>query len=266
MIIAQLSDLHVRPRGEPYNRVGESSMLAERALRACQRLRPAPDALILTGDLVDNGKPEEYAELVKLIRRYAPGGAHGIPGNHDRRAALIEALAPPVAATGFVDYAVDLGAARLVMLDSLVEGEGYGTLRDSQLDWLDATLAERAKTPTMVALHHPPFATGIRGMDAIGLTNAEAFAAVILRHPQVERIVCGHCHRQIVARVGHAIATVAPSTAVAVTFDLSEDAAATFVKEPPQFTVHLWSAATGFVSHTVFVEDFEGPYPFLSFG
>ena len=103
-------------------------------------------------------------------------------------------------------------------------------------------------------------------MDAIALTNADAFAAVLARQPQVERLVCGHCHRQIVARVGHAIVTVAPSTAVAVAFDVSEDGPSAFVKEPPQFALHLWSAETGFVSHTLFVEDYEGPYPFLSFG
>ena len=264
MIIAQLSDLHVRPLGEGYNRVGESNMLAERAFRAVSRLRPAPDALILTGDLVDTGSPDEYAEIAKLLRRFGQSGAYAIPGNHDRREALIEALKTPVAPTGFIDYTVDLGAVRLVMLDSLVPGASHGLLRDAQLAWLDATLAAAPSQPTMIALHHPPFLTGIRHMDAMGLANAAAFGALVARHPQVESIVSGHCHRQIIARLGRAVVTVAPSPVVAVALDLTEESPVNFVKEPGQFNLHLWSAAGGFVTHAAFVEDFEGPFPFLS--
>ena len=264
MLIVQLSDLHVRPRGKAYNRVGESNMLAERALRAAARLKP--DALLLTGDLVDGGASEEYAELVTLLKRYAPCPVYPIPGNHDNRERLIDALAPPVAPTGFIDYVVDLGAVRLVMLDSHVPGEGYGTLREPQLDWLDAALGAAPATPTLIGLHHPPFLTGVHHMDAIALTNARAFASVLARHGQVGRVVCGHCHRQIVANIGPATCIVAPSPAVAVAFDLSPDGPSMFVKEPAQFNAHLWSEGEGFVTHTVFVEEFEGPYPFLSYG
>ena len=145
MIIAQLSDLHVRPLGESYNRIGASDMLAERAFRAISRLRPAPDALILTGDLADTGSSEQYAEIAKLLRRYGLNGAHTIRRNHDRREALIETLKNPVAPTGFIDYAVDLGAVRLVLLDSLVPGASHGLLRDVQLVWLDARRSPRRR-------------------------------------------------------------------------------------------------------------------------
>ena len=37
-----------------------------------------------------------------------------------------------------------------------------------------------------------------------------------------------------------------------------------FVFEPPAYGLHLWDAATGFVSHTVYVEDYPGPYPFIA--
>src|SRR5436309_218130 len=71
-----------------------------------------------------------------------------------------------------------------------------------QLDWLDATLAQAPATPTIIALHHPPFATGIRHMDAMGLDpdDAVAFGAVVAQHEQVERVQAGHLHRTIVRR------------------------------------------------------------------
>lgn len=264
MLILQLSDLHMRRRGEASNRVVESNMLVERALRAAARLRPKYKALIITGDLADRGRAEEYDELARLIAHYVPD-AYVIPGNHDNRELLVSKFRPQVAPSGFVDYVIDLGAVRIVMLDSVVPGAPFGELRASQLNWLDSELAKAPKVPTMVAIHHPPFATGIAHMDAIALKSPDVFVDIVARHPQVERIVCGHCHRQIVASVAQAVVTVAPSVGVAVAFDIDPAATSSFVKEPPQFVAHRWTKDAGFVSHTVFVEDFDGPYPFLDF-
>ena len=263
MMIVQLSDLHVRPYGKACNRVNESNMHTERAFRAVTRLHSKPDAIIITGDLTDCGLVEEYAELKKLLAHYFETKVFVIPGNHDRRENFIATLQPPVAPTGFIDYAVDLGTIRLVMLDTLLPGQSAGLLRPEQLQWLDATLAQAPATPTMIAMHHPPFLASIMHMDRITLRNAGAFKEVVARHGQVERIICGHYHRQITARVGHAVASIAPSTGVQVAFDLHPQAASAFVREPGQYVVHLWGAETGFISHTVYVEDFEGPYPFV---
>ena len=264
MIIVQLSDLHVRPKGRPCNRVIETNMLVERAFCAVSRLRVAPDAVLLTGDLTDCGLAEEYAELKLMMDRYLPAGkTHVIPGNHDRRENLIAALGAPLSPTGRIDYVVDLGDVRVVMLDSVVSGSAHGELRPEQLDWLDSTLYSERKTPTMIALHHPPFPTGIGHMDEIALKAPEGLAAVVVRHPQVQRVVCGHVHRQITARLAQAIATSAPSVGVAVAFDLEPGGPSAFAKEPPAYSVHRWTAQSGFVTHNVFVEDFDGPYPFV---
>jgi len=264
MIVVQLSDLHVRPKGRPCSRVIETNALTERALRAVSRLRDAPDAVILTGDLADCGLPEEYAELKSLMDRYLPAGrTHVIPGNHDRRENLVAAFGAPLGPNGFVDFVVDLGEIRIVMLDSVAPGAAHGELRHEQLDWLDATLDAGRKTPTMIALHHPPFSCGIDHMDAIALKAPEGLAAVVARHPHVQRVVCGHLHRQITARLAQATATSAPSVGVAVVFDLQPGGPSAFVKEPPAFAVHRWTRQSGFVTHNVFVDDYDGPYPFL---
>ena len=70
---------------------------------------------------------------------------------------------------------------------------------EKPLRWLAEQLTDAPSRPTIVLMHHPPFTTGIRKMDAMGLDGIEALAAVIGRHPQVERIVCGHLHRHLVA-------------------------------------------------------------------
>jgi Icc protein len=72
-----------------------------------------------------------------------------------------------------LQYAVDLGPVRLVVLDTVVPQEGRGRLCKHRLRWLDERLAENPQ-PTLIAMHHPPFATGIAHMDALGLEGADA--------------------------------------------------------------------------------------------
>ena len=267
MFLAQLTDLHVRPAGQAANRVVESNTFTERALRSVAALRPAPDAVVITGDLTETGQAAEYDNLARLLRQYLPMPVCVIPGNHDRRETLRRGLAdlPGVLADPrFVQYTVESHPVRLVMLDTLVPGAGHGELCADRLRFLEQTLAAAPNRPTIVAMHHPPFACGIAHMDRINLLNAAAFAAVIARHKQVERIICGHVHRPVIARVAHAIASIAPSVAhqVELTFDPHDSGA--FMFEPPAYQLHRWTAADGIVSHTVQIEQFPGPFPFLS--
>ena len=260
LTIVQLTDLHVRPAGIPAYRVCESNMMTERALRSAARFKP--DAVIITGDLTDCGLVAEYTLLNGMIRRHLPMPVHVIPGNHDRREVLLSQMPGVPSAEGFVQYAVELGPVRLVMLDTVVPGAGHGCLDGGRLEWLDHTLAQAPDTPTMIGMHHPPFTCGIAHMDAINLRDAAAFAAVIARHRQVHRIVCGHHHRPVVAQVAQAIASISPSVAHQVELDLDPGAPNAFVLEPPALQIHCWSAATGFVSHVAMVEAYPGPFPF----
>jgi 3',5'-cyclic AMP phosphodiesterase CpdA len=242
-------------------------MFTERAFRAVARLNPSPDVVVITGDLTDCGLDEEYANLNRLLRRFLPMPVFVIPGNHDRRGNFREGLKhlPGVAADPhYVQYTVDDYPVRLVMLDTLVPGAGHGELRPEQLEFLDQALAAAPDKPTIVGMHHPPFACGIAHMDRINLRNIPDFAAIIARHRQVERIICGHHHRPIVARLAHAIASIAPSVAHQVEMTLNPHDSGAFNFEPPAFQLHRWTAADGIVSHTVYVEEFPGPYPFVN--
>ena len=265
LTICQLTDLHVRPVGVPAYRVAETNMLTERALRRVAALRPAPDVVIITGDLTDCGLVREYELLAEMLRRNLSMPVYVVPGNHDRREVLLASLPGTRSMEGgFVQYAVDLSPARIVMLDTVVPGAGHGELCQQRLDWLDRTLAEKPEAPTLIGMHHPPFRCGIAHMDSIALREPGRFADIVARHPHVQRIVCGHHHRPVVAHLAQAIVSIAPSVAHQVEFDLSPDAPAAFVMEPSAFELHLWEADTGFVSHTALVEAFPGPYPFLS--
>ena len=267
MLICQLTDLHVRPVGMPANRVSETNMFTERAFRAVARLNPRPDVVLITGDLTECGLDAEYAHLNRLLRKLQPMPVFVIPGNHDRRdnfRAALKHLPGVMADPHYVQYAVDDFPVRLIMLDTLVPGAGHGELRAEQLEFLSHTLAAAPDKPTLIGMHHPPFACGIANLDTINLRNTPEFTAIIARHRQVDRIICGHHHRPVVARVAHAIASISPSVAHQVEMSMNPNDEGAFVFEPPAFQLHRWTAADGIVSHIVYVEDYPGPYAFIN--
>jgi 3',5'-cyclic AMP phosphodiesterase CpdA len=262
MLIAQLSDPHiVAPGALLYGRVDTAGFLA-RAVEEVNRLEPRPDIVVITGDLVDKGDPAEYAHLRQIIA-LLPMPVFVIPGNHDGREALRAAFASDgyLPTEGFLQYAIDQYPVRLVALDTLVPGSGGGELCAERLAWLDAELSREAERPTVVMMHHPPFATGIERMDKAGLQGSEGLAAIVAQHPQVERILCGHLHRAIDRRFAGTVAATAPGTAHQMRLDLRPGSTSLrFMFEPPGYQLHLWRDGA-LVSHTAFFGAWSGPYP-----
>ena len=179
-----------------------------------------------------------------------------IPGNHDERGALRAAFPDHAylpAGSGPVRYAVEGFPVCLLALDTSVPGATGGALDAGQLDWLDAQLAASPRRPTLIFMHHPPFRTGIPHMDRIGLdaASAERFGAVVARHRQIERVTCGHVHRDIRARWNGVVVSVCPSTAFQYNLDLAAEGLKP-TDEPPACQLHYWNGSE-LVTHTVAV-------------
>ena len=267
MLIVQLTDPHICAAGAVSNQASPTNMLATRAFRAVAAMNPRPDAVLITGDLTENGLAAEYANFALLARDLSPLPVFVIPGNHDRRETLRAALAhlPGVTADpAYVQYAVEDHPVRLIMVDTIVPGAAHGELRPEQRDWLDRTLAEAPRKPTLLAMHHAPFDCGITHMDKVRLRDADALAAILARHRQVQRVVCGHHHRTMFTGFAGIVASVAPGMAHQIELRLDPGARGMWNFEPPAFHLHRWTEAGGFVTHTGFVENFPGPYPFVA--
>lgn len=266
MLLAQLSDPHITAPGtQLYNRVDTTRHLRE-AVATLMALTPRPDVVVLTGDLVDRGSASEYSHLRELLQPITGAGVplYVIPGNHDHRENLQAAFADQSwmpQAPDFIQFVVEDFPVRLIMLDTWVAKKPYGELCDARLDWLERALAQGRGKPAIVMLHHPPFRTFLEGMDRMGLKKPERLAAIIQRHPEVERVLCGHLHRSIQTRFAGTIAQTAPGTAHQLTLNLA-DVNDSYVMEPPGFLLHRWTAQSGVVTHTVTIGDFPGPYPF----
>lgn len=263
MLLAQISDLHVMPRGQlAYGRVDTATMLHE-AVAHLNRLDPQPDVVLITGDLADKGEPAAYAHLREILAGMrAP--FYVIPGNHDHPAGFRAAFADQrylPAGGEFILYAIDDWPLRIVALDSVVPGRTRGNVCDARLAWIDRTLAARPHVPTLVIMHHAPFVTGLVHVDEVGMDRADALAAVIGGHPQVERVLCGHVHRSTQVRFGGTIASSCPSTAHQAALDLRPDGLDSFTLEPPGFQLHRWTGRSLF-THTLNIGRFDGPFPY----
>jgi 3',5'-cyclic-AMP phosphodiesterase len=262
MLLCQISDLHVTAgRALAYGAVDTASCL-ERCVQRIVGLDPLPDALIATGDLVDTPDARSYGQLREILARL-PLPLFLLPGNHDERQALRAGFPDHryLRRDGdFLHYAIDEFPVRLLALDTIIPGQPDGTLCARRLRWLEQRLSE-SDAPTVIALHHPPFPTGIGHMDRMGLVDSSGLAQIVRRFPQVQRLICGHLHRPIQALFAGTLASVCPSTAHQVVLDLKPGSAARFIMEPPAFQLHLWTG-DALVTHTAYTSDFGSSHPF----
>lgn len=262
MLIAQITDTHISTPDSVNDRHFRTPEHLERAVAHLNRLDPRPDVVLATGDLVERGEAQEYARLRAILDRLTMP-VYVVPGNHDSREQLARAFADRgyLPAQGFLQYTVEEWPVRLIGLDTHVPGEPGGRLCPERLGWLDARLAEAPDRPTLVFMHHPPFVTGMQAMDAMGLEGGSALAEVIGRHPQVERVVCGHVHRAMTRRFAGTVASTSPATAHQLALVLTPARHLAVVMEPPACALHLWlGRAAGLVSHLSVIGDERPPF------
>ncbi len=154
---------------------------------------------------------------------------------------------------GFVQYAVEDFAVRLVVLDTVVPRMPHGELCARRLDWLERTLAASDR-PTIVAQHHPPFATGMTEMDKQGLLDPSGEEAVIGRYRQRRARDLRPLSPADPGALRRHARQVCPSTAQQLVMNLQPGAEIAITYEPPGYQMHLWDGRT-LVTHTAAVGD-----------
>lgn len=188
--LTHLTDPHLYGNGSEALRGIATLPSLEATLANARQHDWPPDALLITGDLVQDD-PAGYVHFRRLF------GGLGLPvlclpGNHDEPEAMRRELdgAPFV-----IGGTVDLGVWRIVLLDSTIAGSASGRLSADSLATLESALAAAAPRHALVCLHHHPVPMDSRWLDRVGLQNAAEFFDVIDRHPNVRGIVWGHVHQ-----------------------------------------------------------------------
>ncbi|NIZ62998.1 serine/threonine protein phosphatase [Sedimentitalea sp. CY04] len=198
MLIAHISDFHV------FAHAPETSLVRKDAADAARKVvadiaahTPLFDAVIFTGDLADGGSAADY-ELLKEILAPLNMPVFVVPGNHDKRDGLRAAFQAivPFGPGPYLHYEACVGDLRILALDTLVNDKVYGALDPSQLDWLESRLAEHHSGPTIIAMHHPPFPSGVTALDDMSLRDGkEPLARIVADCDTPLIILAGHIHR-----------------------------------------------------------------------
>ncbi len=202
--ILQVSDCHLArdPRADYRGHNADANLeLLTDAVR-----RWAPDLLMLTGDLSEDGSAESYARIRDWAERFDCRTAW-IPGNHDARGVM----APIFDAAGFRSGPlIDAGGWQLVLLDSAWPNDPGGELDAERLAPLEAVDGDR---PAGIFVHHQPVPVGAAWIDKVGMREAGRLWARVRRIENARFVAFGHVHQRFRQSNDGVTCLACPSTA-----------------------------------------------------
>ncbi|MFJ9447534.1 metallophosphoesterase [Kitasatospora sp. NPDC101235] len=236
LTIAHLSDIHL---GQVHRRDGgkRARRRAEQVMAYLDALPGPLDAVLVTGDLADQGLPEEYRQVAEVLSSRHP--VLICPGNHDHRSPYREVLLGEAPGEEPVNRLHRLPGADVLMLDSSIPGQHDGLLDDRTLDWLDAELGSgRSELPALVAFHHPPVELHLPYVDEIRQFGEVRLARVLRRHPRVAALFCGHSHTPAATTFAGLPLLVAPGVVSTVTLPCEGGQVISF-DHPPMLAFHI---------------------------
>ena len=255
MLIAQISDTHIRDHLGMFGELVDTSETLKKAVQLLNSLEPQPDVVLVTGDLTDDGTKEQYSLLLEMLSSLnAP--LLPLPGNHDERSEFLNAFSstlPDEIPENHCSYVIDNFPVRLIALDTSLPGRHDALFSEDHELWLSTVLSKEKDKPTLIFTHFPPFETGINFMDLSGLKSADRLEKIIRNNPQVKLVVSGHLHRSIQTSFASTMISVCPSTGNQLKLDLNPKNGSA-VDEPPGFQLHLWKNDR-FVTHTGIIWD-----------
>jgi 3',5'-cyclic-AMP phosphodiesterase len=244
MRIVQLTDLHITAEGT--RKCGHIDTVAafEASIDHVGRLSPAPDLILLTGDLADDALPDEYQALKSRLPDDGPPLA-AVPGNHDDRAelrALMNDWRFQPEEGPFLQSVIDLGpsAPVLLLLDTVIPGDIDGMLCPERLNWLERALSAHQGRPVLIVMHHPLFLPE-EAAKPRPAEELKQFERQLRRHGHCQGIISGHRHRAIATEFAGAMAWVSPATSFRFPLPTTEAGLQKMATEPPMYTVHDWS-------------------------
>lgn len=262
--ILQISDTHIVADGALVSGRLETAAPFRKLIQRIMDIRDqigVIDALLISGDISDDGSAESYRHFKELL---APLDLpfYVIPGNHDAREPMRAAFNGDgyFAETGKLNWHRQIGDTHLIGLDTLIEGEKDGMLDAQTLTYLKDTLSSIGDDPVLLALHHPPFRTGIRFMDDIRLKNSAELLEVLSGFNGELRIVCGHIHCMMTVSFGRHVVISAPSPSSCFAMDTRPNAPIGFMDIEDGCLLHKWDHS--FQTIRIGPVSGLGPFPF----
>lgn len=252
-----LTDTHFVPPGKTlYGR--DPAVALARAVADIGANHADADFVTVTGDLTHWGEEAAFRHLRETLAPL-PMPLHLLIGNHDHRARFAAAFPEQsLDELGFVQDVRRTTAGHMIFLDTVLEGTDAGWYDGERRRWLTARLDEAAAegADCFLFMHHPPFDTGLKAMDRIGLNEREAFWGVLAPHAgRIRHLFFGHVHRPIMGTWrGIGLSTIRAINHQ-VWLDLAGEDHAPGSFEPPAYAVVLIDAERVIVHPHDFMDD-----------
>ena len=264
MLIAQISDSHIARRSRRAYGVASTAENLARCVEHINHLVPSPDLVLVTGDITYSGLQEEAEHAASLLEklRYP---YYIVPGNHDSRSTLWSVFAEhacPCTDKDFINYVIEGYDIRLIGMDSSISGSPGGEMCEKRLRWLERQLSKTRKKPTIIFMHHPPAKFGVLETDEDGFIGADRLGNIIVKHHNIEAILCGHIHLAAHRRWCGTVISTAPSMGLQLVLDLTLKQSSKFTLTPPGYQLHYCTAEMDIVTHTISVKDTDRQYLF----
>lgn len=205
LLLIQFSDCHISAADKVRN--VDTKARLERAIKHAALKHPRHRALLISGDLSEDGSSESYQKVLQCFANYQQP-IYVTPGNHDNALELRQQCKQRLQQL----HSVSLGNWQLLLLDSTVKQQVYGELKRQDLIWLESWLSTQ-QAPTIIALHHPPVKIGNAWMDKIGLENGAELMQLLAQFSQVKAVLFGHLHHSFATWYQHIQVLGCPSTA-----------------------------------------------------
>ncbi|MCP8465129.1 3',5'-cyclic-AMP phosphodiesterase [Pseudomonas sp. ZM23] len=212
VLLVQLSDSHLF--AEPDGRLlgMDTADSLSQVVRLVRDEQTDIGLVLATGDLSQDGSLESYQRFRDITAPIA-APIRWFPGNHDE----LDSMRAAAAGTDLLDPVIDLGAWRVILLDSTISGAVPGQVTDDQVALLERAIEDAPSKHLLISFHHHPVPIGSLWMDRIGIYNPEKLFAVLDRYPNVRCLLWGHVHQEIDRMRGDVRLLASPSTCVQFT-------------------------------------------------
>ena len=146
------------------------------------------DALLISGDLSQNGTLESYQKLQKILKPIEKK-IYVLPGNHDDLSNLSQIFNESYMRNFIID------CWEIITIDSVQAGKESGRLNDGQLYFLSQQISSSSAKYIILCLHHPPVSMQSDWDDEMSLENPDDFFSVIDKFDNIKAVMWGHSHQ-----------------------------------------------------------------------
>lgn len=231
--LVQITDCHVHnEREQLLSGVNTHDSLGQ-VIDGIRAAGPAPDMVLVTGDLTHEGDERAYRLLLSQLERL-PAPYFWLPGNHDHLA--------PMASIGSEQRLrtkqIILPHWQILLVDSHVEDEVAGLVAQSELTWLATALREYPDRYAAIFVHHPLLPVGCDWLDPQRIANAEQLLTLFDNTPQLRLVCNGHVHQEWQQERQHYWLLSTPSTCIQFKSNSVDYAEDDFPPGYRRFTLH----------------------------